>query len=755
MEFGGKKLEPVYSDYIPGCESSEFKQLTVENCYIRRGAGYRLEKEQLGDESIFSIVVTYQDNCISQGGLSFHAAGEIGVNLGSNPVHTGAEITVGYTLCNTGRIRNTVFIVCNPSFLHGQTMDTDFVITGIPEIISVELLNGRCDTTIELAKSERPTPDECNPGFILENFMQLVCSADISPISYEALDVTIERMKDTCPYIRALGFNGVESYVRWNTIEYNKGTYDWSYYDGIIELAAQYGLKWFPLVIGGSAYALPEWYHDMEGFQGFKCLEHGIANNVPTIFNDHQTPYIINYLHEFGKHYNNNPNVFGCRLGPSGNYGESQYPASGNCGYKGQTEHMHLGWWAADKDAAPRCRQWLKNKYGSIDALNKAWKEANASFKEIETFHPVTCQVKRKRKDFVDWYMFEMSDWCEKWAVWMREAMPDKDIYQSSGGWGFGECGTDFTEQTRSMIKVRGGIRATNEDESYELNFAITRILSSAARFYKVPFGSEPAGFSTARGMMARLYNILINNGQHLFYYRGNLQCCDTSCEKWLKYSPLLESRAKPVIDVAVLYPDTLVNTDDSVIRYLDGSAFFSQVYSLRRHLDYDFCSERMVLDGALEQYKAFVFLSRNHDGDYTEQAVLEKLDAWVRGGGKIIYPIIKSNARAGVASVEGDYSIFNKWRSGDTGKGMVIFVNTLREPLDGWIKDLVGELLKLENLNTMTKKMLKIKSPAGVYSSVLENGLIALYNDSDYPAIVEIEGKEPITMEPVSIKLV
>lgn len=754
MEFNGIKPEPVYSDYAQGLESTANINSKAEDLYTRHGVGYRLEKGLFGDETVFSVMVAYRDNCVSQGGLTFHAAGEIGANLGSNPVYTGAEITAGYTLCNTGRIRHTVFIMENPSLKHGQAMDTDFTVTGIPEIISVELVPGRCEAAIELAKSERPDPTECKPGFELENFLQLVCSADISPISYEALDATIERMKDTCPYIRALGFNGVESYVRWNTIEYNKGTYDWSYYDGIIEFTAQYGLKWFPLVIGGSAYALPEWYHDMEGFTGFKCLEHGIANNVPTIFNDHQTPYIIDYLHEFGRHYNNHPDVFGCRLGPSGNYGESQYPASGNCGYKGQTEHMHLGWWAGDKDAASRFRTWLQNKYGLIDALNKAWHEEYGGFDEIETFHPVTCQVKRRRKDFVDWYMFEMSDWCEKWAVWMREEMPDKDIYQSSGGWGFGECGTDFTEQTRSMIKVNGGIRATNEDESYELNFAITRMLSSAARFYKVPFGSEPAGFSTARGIMARLYNIIINNGQHLFYYRGNLQCCDISAERWLKYAPLLEKRAKPVIDVAVLYPDTLVNTDDSVIRYLDGSAFFSQVYSLRRHLDYDFCSERMVLDGALEQFKALVFLSRNHDGDYTEQAVLEKLDTWVRGGGTIIYPVIKSNAKAGIASVEGDYSIFNKWRAGDTGNGKVIFINTLREPLDGWIRDLVNELRSLDNLQPMTKKMLCLRYPAGVYASVLENGLTALYNDSDYPAVVAIGGKDPLTMEPISIEL-
>ena len=29
-----------------------------------------------------------------------------------------------------------------------------------------------------------------------------------------------------------------------------------------------------------------------------------------------------------------------------------------------------------------------------------------------------------------------MSDWCEKWAVWSRAALPNTQIHQSSGGWG-------------------------------------------------------------------------------------------------------------------------------------------------------------------------------------------------------------------------------------------------------------------------------------------------------------------------------
>lgn len=744
---GTVALKKVYSDFTQGSESTAYAQGRDAGCYTRRGEGYLLDRAAVSASGVFSVIAQYRDTLVSQGALQYFAR-----TAGGEEESAAAVLTAGFTLCKTGRIRHTVFLIENPVCGHSRLSGADFVITGIPTLLSVEVVPGRCDQAVELAKSERPGPVECLPAFELSRPMQLVSTADVSPIVFEDLETTIERMKDACPYLRALGFNGVESYVRWNTVEYEKGRYDWSYYDGIIAFAAQYGLKWFPLVIGGSAYALPEWYRESGGFTGFKCLEHGEANNVPTIFNDHQTPYIIDYLHSFGEHYNSHPDVFGCRLGPSGNYGESQYPASGNCGYKGVKEHMHLGWWAADEAAAPRFRAWLRQKYEYPAALAQTWQEDISSWEDVSPFVPYTALTKRKRKDFVDWYMDEMSLWCEKWALWMREAMPDKDIYQSSGGWGFGECGTDFTDQTRSMVIIGGGIRATNEDESYELNFAITRMLSSAARFYRVPFGSEPAGFCTARGILARLYNILVNNGEHFFMYRGNLQCCDTSCEKWARYAPLLDLRAEPVVDVAVFYPDTMVKTDDSVIRYLDGSAFFSQVFSLRRHLDYDFCSERMVLDGALERYKTLVFLSRNHDGDFTEQAVLEQIDAWVRGGGTVIYPVIRSNARAGISSVEGDGSIFKRWRSGDTGSGTAHIVDALREPLDLYIDDVVELLKQQEDFSPATKRMINAKCPPRVYRSVLENGLLVFFNDGDTPARVELDGGRSLIMEPLSI---
>ena len=70
------------------------------------------------------------------------------------------------------------------------------------------------------------------------------------------------------PLAHALGFNAVESYVQWNYVEAQRGVYDWSHYDKIVNEIQKQGLKWFPLLIVGSAYSLPEWFHDSQGERG-------------------------------------------------------------------------------------------------------------------------------------------------------------------------------------------------------------------------------------------------------------------------------------------------------------------------------------------------------------------------------------------------------------------------------------------------------------------------------------------------------
>ena len=352
------------------------------------------------------------------------------------------------------------------------------------------------------------------------------------------------------------------------------------------------------------------------------------------------------------------------------------------------------------------------------------------------------------RKDFVDWYVFAMTDWCERWAVWAREALPGKSVYQSAGGWGFLESGTDFAQQAKSMVGVQGGIRATNETDSYAQNFYVTRMMSSAARFYKVPFGSEPAGFGSARGVISRLYNIIVNDGEHLFYYGGNFLSNDQAIDKWIQYAPLLDKRAKPVIDVAVLYPDTKSKLDDGVFRNLYSSSFYPRVVTLRPELDYDFCGEQMVLDGALPQYKVLCMVwNSSIEGD-----VLNKIDEWVQAGGTVIHPYCWP--RYPLGTVEGDFTVYNKWRRGETGKGRVIWFNGNHEPPSQYTTFIKEQLLAMEGLNPLTQRMLRVEKPDDVYVSALETGELAFLNYAEHTVTVQVPDTGEVKLEPISITL-
>ena len=669
-----------------------------------------------------------------------------GKSAESNPVYAAAQALAGYTCTGTGKRRHAVFVLSKPSFQHRQEDGADISIEGVSSLYSVTLIAGKNDEAIAQARREIPT--SVPPRFTLKRPMDFVTTAGAHKGTKEDLPATFDAMHELCPVVQTLGFTGIESYVTWNNVEPEKGRFDWSYYDGVALEARKYGLKWFPLLIVGSSYSLPKWFHDSSENVGFQCLEHHKGNNIQSIFCENQTPYVKNFLTAFGTHYEPMDVLLGVRLGPSGNFGESQYPAGGNWGYAGELEHIHVGWWAGDPNATLRFREYLKKKYATIEALNNAWSEKYASFDAVETFIPQFAETQRKRKDFVDWYMDAMTAWCERWDVWAREAMPKTPIYQSSGGWGFVESGTDFTDQTKSMTKMNGGIRATNETDSYAQNFYATRMLSSSARFYGVPFGTEPAGFNSARGVVARIYNILVNNGQHLFYYDGNLLANDQATTKWLELAPLLDQRDEPFIEVAALYPDTKSKLDDGLFRNLYSFSFNERVAALRPQLDFDFCSERMILDGALDRYKVLLFLW----SDVLEPEVLQKIDGWVRAGGKVIYPYW---GRMPLTTPEGDYSVYNRWLTGDCGKGKVVFDRGDRAPAHRYTDFIADQLRTMKDLDPLTQHMLRAKKPDEVYVSVLKNGTFAILNYTDKPARVMIPGTGSEKVASYSIKLI
>jgi hypothetical protein len=562
-----------------------------------------------------------------------------------------------------------------------------------------------------------------------------------------ALGVSLEAMHELAPLARVLGFTSIESYVTWKRLEpVREGEFDFRFYDAVVRKLAEYQLKWFPLLIVGSGYALPDWFLQSQENVGFACLEHGLTNTIQSIWSPYHRRHVTRVLQAFGKHYEPQGVLEGVRLGPSGNYGESQYPASGGWGAPNERMHLHIGWWAGDAYGRANYRQWLRDKYGTVASLNRAWESQIDTFEGVPVGLPQTMTSKRQRLDFTTWYTDAMSEWCAWWAREARRALPQTKLYQSAGGWGFREAGTDYSAQTKSMAEIDGGVRLTNETDSYDQNFFATRLAATAARLYRAPLGFEPASSHTARGVVGRIYHTVATQGDHLFTYHNNVFNHPLSIAKWLEYLPLLDTRQPPLIDVAVYYPETENQLSDAAFRFLHAWGFNPVAREIRRVVDVDYLDDRLIRDGFLDRYRVLVFAW----GAHIEAEVQSIIDAWLRRGGTIIDP---SYPRGPQETIEGDTAVFGRWSRNDTGHGRFLrFVGDM-EPPRHYAKFIAGVLPSVATLHPLTRQALAVERPDDVFLSLQCDGHLLVLNYRDEPSTVKLTAAFTETIEVYGIQ--
>lgn len=439
---------------------------------------------------------------------------------------------------------------------------------------------------------------------------------------------------NTALLYKAYGVTSVESYVTWQTVEEaGPGQWDWSHWDKQVAVLQKYGLKWVPFLIAGPAYANPGWFRNGPDHHPYVCLDHGQPSKVESLWNPALRPQIERFLKAFADRYRDTGVIESVLLGVTGIYGESIYPAGPEGGWTASIPgpyHNHAGWWAGDELAIADFRRAMTAKHGTIAKLNAAWGTAHAGFGEVTTFLPANAPNDTARLDLVRWYEQAMTDWSAWWVEVTRRQFPETAIYLCTGGNGAPMLGADFTAQAKAIRPFGAGIRITNEGSNYAHNYAVTREVATATRFYGTFCGFEPASSVSPEGVVARVYNATASGAKQLHYYRNNVFNDPAAAANFRRVASQLQRRTPALPKVAVYLPRETWAVDPATVE-----PTYHWVRALRELADLDLVNRQTVADGILRDI-GVLLLPYDRALD---PAAGHAIDAWVAAGGILAKP--------------------------------------------------------------------------------------------------------------------
>ena len=168
-----------------------------------------------------------------------------------------------------------------------------------------------------------------------------------------------------------MGVNIFRHWFMWASIENSPGRYDWRDYDRMVELEGQNGIK---TVIAEIVVGAPEWMWDKypharqinaDGGEAFPSVSASSATSSAPLCldNDDVRDAAGNFLTALVERYRDKPATMGYDVWNESHVGE--------CFCKG---------------TQAKFREWLKTKYGTIEALGRAWHRY--SYADWESVHP-------------------------------------------------------------------------------------------------------------------------------------------------------------------------------------------------------------------------------------------------------------------------------------------------------------------------------------------------------------------------------
>jgi beta-galactosidase len=188
-----------------------------------------------------------------------------------------------------------------------------------------------------------------------------------------------------------MGVNIFRHWFMWASIENSPGQYDWRDYDRMVELEAQNHIK---VVIAEIVIGAPEWMWDKypqarhvgsDGSESYPAVGVSSATSSAPLCLDNEDVrgQAEKFLTALVERYRDSPATFGYDVWNEGAVQECYCPAT-----------------------QAKFREWLKAKYGTLEALGRAWRRY--SFGDWESVHPP--HGNGGYPDSLDWLAFRRDD---------------------------------------------------------------------------------------------------------------------------------------------------------------------------------------------------------------------------------------------------------------------------------------------------------------------------------------------------------
>jgi beta-galactosidase len=214
-----------------------------------------------------------------------------------------------------------------------------------------------------------------------------------APMLSEITNNSEEEWRIDLQQIKDLGFNTVRTWVEWANCEPEPGNYNFDNLNLLLKLANEVGLRVFIQIYVDSA---PDWVAHNHPHALFEAQSgdkvHPQSAPGACIDNKAIEDAILSFYSETAKVASQYPNFFGWDL-----WSEPHVINWASLDYIPNVQFCFCD------GTRSRFREWLKNKYSSLDKLNTAWYR---NFKEWDQVDPPRFSTILSYTDFIDWKTF-------------------------------------------------------------------------------------------------------------------------------------------------------------------------------------------------------------------------------------------------------------------------------------------------------------------------------------------------------------